>query len=128
MKPEEKQLLFKVLCAGLPYGVKCNALLKQVDGSLKSVFGVFKGYNGWATVGDNLVDIETVKPYLRPMSSMTKEEDKEWQLYKNSIACSCDEILNERINELHDWFNKHHFDYRGLISMGLSLEAPDDMY
>jgi hypothetical protein len=27
-----------------------------------------------------------------------------------------------------DWLNKHHFDYRGLITKGLALEAPDGMY
>ena len=64
--------------------------------------------------------------YLRPMSSMTKEEDREWQLYKNNIACACDENLNERISELYDWFNEHHFDYRGLIEKGLALEAPEE--
>ena len=29
---------------------------------------------------------------------------------------------------LFDWLNAHHFDYRGLIPMGLALEAPEDMY
>ena len=29
---------------------------------------------------------------------------------------------------LIDWYNKHHFDYRGLIPMGLALEALEDMY
>jgi hypothetical protein len=27
-----------------------------------------------------------------------------------------------------DWFNAHHFDYRGLIERGLALEAPKGMY
>lgn len=27
-----------------------------------------------------------------------------------------------------DWLNKHHFDYRGLITKGLALEAPEGMY
>jgi hypothetical protein len=28
----------------------------------------------------------------------------------------------------YDWYNAHHFDYRGLIEKGLALEAPEDMY
>jgi len=31
-------------------------------------------------------------------------------------------------HELFDWLNAHHFDYRGLIEMGLALEAPKGMY
>ena len=27
-----------------------------------------------------------------------------------------------------DWLNANHFDYRGLIPMGLALEAPEGMY
>jgi len=27
-----------------------------------------------------------------------------------------------------DWYNAHHFDYRGLIEKGLAIEAPEGMY
>lgn len=135
MTQDEKQLLLKDLCTRLPYGVKCNAVLKQIDGSLKSVFGAFKGYNGWATIGNNLVDIETVMPYLRLMSSMTEEEKK--------MICSMNMLseaeFDDRIKyqkmyvnnytiETFDLFNSNHLDYRGLIPMGLALEAPEGMY
>ena len=79
------------------------------------------------TCGDPYT-IDEFKPYLRPISSMTEEEDKDWQLYKNRIAESCDELLEKRIAELHDWYNLHHFDSCGLIPMGIALEAPEDMY
>ena len=147
MTQEEKQLLIKDLCGRLPYGVKCNAFLKQIDGSLKSVFGTFKGYNGWATVGNNLVDIETVKPYLRPMSSMTYED---MQLVREKFFDGSDhydidatgEIFADtyqpytsiytlsfaRLSGYIGWLDKNKFDYRGLIPMGLALEAPKDMY
>ena len=32
------------------------------------------------------------------------------------------------VDELVDWLNAHHFDYRGLIEKGLALEASKDMY
>ena len=120
MTQEDKELLLKDLCARLPYGVKCNALLKQIDGSLKSTFGTFKGYNnGYATVGQNLVDIETVRPYLRPMSSMTKEERK---IYAKLLFADLGGVYEDYYKAL-DYLNAHHFDYRGLIERGLAIEV-----
>jgi hypothetical protein len=138
MIQEYKELLLKDLCARLPYGVKCNALLKQIDGSLKSVFGTFKGYNnGLATVGNNLVDIETVRPYLRPMSSMTEEEFFEYRRIKYSKVTYREEYKRIDVGKYHnvgiipideylDWLNAHHFDYRGLIERGLAIKVTPD--
>lgn len=139
MTQEEKELLLKDLSARLTYGVKCNAILKQIDGSLKSIFGTFKGYNGWATVGNNLVDIETVKPYFRPMSNMTEEEFSEYFSIKYGKVTHRDKWKRIDVGKFHnvgiipiedylDWLNAHHFDYRGLIDKGLALEAPKGMY
>ena len=128
MTNEEKQLLLIDLCARSPFGVKCNAFLKQIDGSFKSVFGTFKGYNGWATVGNNLVDIETVKPYLRPMSSMTEEEEKEFWKVVDNYGSDSNAFDGFELGDVVDWLNKHHFDFRGLIKKGLALEATEGMY
>ena len=72
------------------------------------------------------------KPYLRPMSSMTEEEKKEFQ------ACHCvyelhpdfQPMMCNLANELNmfDWLLSHHFDFRGLIEKGLAIEAPEGMY
>lgn len=62
--------------------------------------------------------MENIKPYLRPMSSMTKEEKKEY----NKLLCW------RSPKKVFDWLNAHHFDYRGLIKKGLALEAPKEMY
>ena len=114
MTQKDKELLLKDLCARLPYKVKCNALLKQIDGSLKSVFGPFKGYDGFATVGNNLVDIETVRPYLRSIHKLSKEELEELEFLTDS--------------DYVDYCNKHHIDYRNLIQKELAFEAPKEMY
>ena len=64
---------------------------------------------------------EYIKPYLRPMSSMTKEELKEFQKLRDIIPL-------DWLPFAHDWLLAHHFDYRGLIEKGLALEAPKGMY
>ena len=110
MTQEEKHILFIDLCARLPYGVVVE---------LDEKFGFNKGTRPLVKELLDLYCVEGIKPYLRPMSSMTDDEANEY-----NIAIDID-IEPERIV---DWFNAHHFDYRGLIPMGLALEAPEDMY
>lgn len=109
MTEEEKQLLLKDLCARLPYGIKVH-----FDNGSK---------NGRDFVLDELSDlyiywIEYFKPYLRPISSMTEEEE----IYYNTVYTTL------KFYEKEDWLNAHYFDYRGLIPMGLALEAKEGMY
>ena len=62
-----------------------------------------------------------VKPYLRPMSSMTEEEKLEYVI-------AWDSRQPYLPTEAMDWLNEYHFDYRDLIEKGLALEAPEGMY
>ena len=112
MTNEEKQPLLIDLCARLPFGVNVlvssahatDPIRKKLDANL--LFGLQKS-------------VLTIKPYLRPMSSMTEEEKKE-EFEMWAWKCSNWEMV--------DFYNRHHLDYRGLIPMGLALEAPKDMY
>ena len=125
MTLKEKRLLLKDLCYRLPYSVKVHII----------------GANG-AVIDDELttstishLDRWVVKPYLRPMSSMT---EKEKTVFDN--FCVVDEFVwkgnlekgfpNQAIimSDGIDWLLSHHFDFRGLIKKGLALEAPKDMY
>ena len=114
MTQEEKQLLLKDLCARLPYGVIC--LIHNTNGN---------DYNISIVGGD--IDLFsnhfiTIKPYLRPMSSMTEEERKE----HNSHRLSKWSTYSEYCANVIDWLNAHHFDYRGLISKGLAIAVTED--
>ena len=82
MTQKDKQLLLKDLCARLPYGVMCDRL-----GHPKKLLGVHpnKKYPLEFDRGEYMPAeymVEDVKPYLRPMSSMTEDELKEFAKLK----------------------------------------------
>lgn len=152
MTQEEKELLLKDLCARLPYGIVINVGDKDLKLDKKhQCIGVlypedcsdeFNERNNNASfyiVISGCYYGEEIKPYLRPMSSMTEEEFYEYNYIRFSKIK--DRINYERVDvgkfhnvgiipikEYIDWLNAHHFDYRGLIEKGLALEAPKGMY
>ena len=135
MKQENKDLLIKDLCARLPYGVKVEYENKIFD--VEYVCPMYEEVKldipeVWT------IDVSEVKPYLFPMSSMTEEQYN--SLYESGILDNCShnyEYVNPHIYgvsfvfkqfktyslELIEWLNKNHFDYRGLISMGLAIDC-----
>lgn len=114
MTTEQKQILLADLCARLPYGVKCK--LGNVN-----IITLFP--QEIPLVGSKM----DVKPYLRPMSSMTEEEAKEYNHTCEHVEIEGDDIFFQTCDTI-DWLNAHHFDYRGLIEKGLALEAPEGIY
>ena len=117
MTQENKELLLKDLCCRLPYEVKIsvNNKIEVLEG-----LGILDNV---AEYGSFLsCDIEEVKPYLFPMSSMTEEQKFEIRSYLNSIEGKMIGMQGRAIY-LIDWLNKHHFDHRGLIPMGLANDA-----
>lgn len=136
MTQEDKELLLMDLCARLPYGVICS-IYRIDDWNVgwrdEKLTGYF--YNGIAYefyFGNSPVsidnDISKIKPYLRPLSSMTKEENKEYaEIVVKSQNCSYEN--NESATTMvNDWYLSKGFDVRGLIPKGLALEAPEGMY
>ena len=117
MLQEHKELLLKDLCARLPYGIKFlrESWNYEWDQEL-SVIEVLKDIDKDGYINNTKVyNVEDIKPYLFPLSSMTEEQEKEW-LYTLS---SDYHITYDTV----DWLNKNHFDYRGLIPMGLAIDA-----
>lgn len=127
MTKEEKELLLKDLCARLPYGVIVHRTyiwgekIKEDDDELE-IFDMDLFLN--ESVEKLNEQGCTIKPYLRPMSSMTKKERKEYE----KTCFFSNEIGTIATLESADWLNAHHFDYSGLIEKGLALEAPKNMY
>lgn len=125
MTKQEKQLLLIDLCARLPYGVKANIPLVDGDERIYTV--------SFDDMKDFVKGYINIKPYLRPMSSMTNEEREHLQTLHDIIS---DENYGdgfspaawEAILDFNNYCREHHLDNGGLITLGLALEAPDGMY
>ena len=135
MTQEEKELLLKDISARFQYGVKCQSDIHssivaycKLEAIKRDIHGGFyfeltdRDAEGTALASTSTNDIGMVKPYLRPMSSMTVEEKFEYNGFDGHIFSDEDVIIKI------DWLNAHHFDYRGLIEKGLALEEPEEMY
>ena len=138
MTQEEKEILIKDISGRLLYRLKCkvdNTIppIPSADdyrnGSVKEIIEVTgictdPDYECVLTDDTECVLIKVI-PYLRPLSSMTNEEREEYIQFIGEIdGCA---YFIDPISQM-DWLNKHHFDYRGLIEMGLAIEAPEGMY
>ena len=140
MTQEEKELLLKDLSARLPYSVKVQTTYINPQTKERKDIGT----DVLSTVEISLLidGYYEPKPYLFPLSSMTEEQCEELRnlIYEHFTL---DDEFNEGIrfktygdilvwldgkpiNECYfifDWFNKKHFDYRGLIPKGLAIDA-----
>ena len=118
MTQEDKELLFKDLCARLLFGVKVrySSYKEFITCTVQSINPVYDNVYLWSkNACFSPVSISKIKPYLFPMSSMTEEQ----QLDLTKFVANG---INGK-NILYDWYNKNHFDYRGLIEKGLAIDA-----
>ena len=137
----DKELLLKDLSARLPYGVLGQC---EIDASYDTEFETIPQTHKFQAVAHGIIEdslfvspmienqneleianeeiadgvyIFDFKPYLFPLSSMTKEQKDEYQYiterWMNDPAYS--------ISDSIDWLNKNNFDYRGLIEKGLAI-------
>ena len=135
MTQEDKELLYKDLCARLPYGVKAqymnNIFVIDYISSYEEV-KLDTSYN-WT------VDVSEVKPYLFPISSITDEQKSELNK-KFNVQFSGNDIYSIHYHsegcwdtdlelDLQDWLwfinwcYKNHFDINNLIEKGLAIDA-----
>ena len=127
MTEEQKELLLKDLCARLPYGVKLkfNYIITSP--------AILKGINkDFIECDIAACELEDVKPYLFPISSITKEQRDEFPFelsllnafINGHISLFEDEELSvDDITRMMDCLNRKHIDYRGLIPLGLAIDC-----
>ena len=125
---EQKELLLKDLCARLPYGLKLK--IRQWKTPVELTIIKRSVLSGNYIINENY-KLDDIKPYLRPLSSMTEEEQKEF--VKFHCVNICPIVITEKLtisneSEMFDWLDRKMFDYRGLIPLGSALEAPEGMY
>ena len=143
MTSEEKELLFKDLCARLPYGVKCLVnyticnettdyndvpsstvdTITTINRQTESYF--FEWLSEW-------FDCDEFKPYLFPMSSMTEEQRKyisdRWGVNED-FDFEIDPNWGRFFVELGDvlgfinWCYENHLDINGLIPKDSANDA-----
>ena len=143
MTQEERMLLIKDLSARLPYAVTVEHT-SGFRGTLHDIT-VYHMYDENDNVYDAIcytdffgdedsIYIEYFKPYLFPLSSMTEEQQEEFdRIYADDMQVVANNLKNRldgkpyETNLGHyrhiDWLNANHFDYRGLIERGLALDA-----
>lgn len=124
MVREDKELLLIYLSMALPYKIKVCLYEKETC----ILLGI-DGYEVYLDVDSDSFRIESIKPYLRPMSSMTEDEKMEFDNF-----CVIDEFVwkgnsdigykNQAIimSNAITWLLKKHFDFMDLIPKGLAIE------
>lgn len=124
MTQEDKELLLKDISARLPYGL----ILRIAEHNVK-----ITANNTWVYFGASDEAKEHIKPYLRPLDSITEEEEKNFnQIFDLELKVLEDTTVGHSIESaasstfMIDFYNKHHFDYRGLIPKGLAIEVTED--
>lgn len=134
MTQEQKDiLLLKDLCSRLPYGV----MAKFGDSNPSKITNITQctDSNLWFVESEGESDgmicpINNVKPYLFPLSSMTEEQKQEYNGWKHMVPV-CHYEYGDVVEEIElfespasfEYLIENHFDYYGLIPMGLAIDS-----
>ena len=156
MEKEDRELLIKDLSARLAYGVMIqipvtsyiknipNSIIDDILIGLDVHDGTFNYGSGYAFCKEDRLFTRKgdprIKPYLRPMSSMTREERAELDEVIKSCGlspygeikdCGEDNILRCTAKQaflMLNYLYSKHFDVNHLIDKELALVAKEGMY
>lgn len=117
---EEIKLLEKAICGYLPYKIKAI----NNNNVIHTITALNTRYDFCELDEEINEQLDNIKLFLRPMSSMTEEEIKEW----DNICVMMRNMPVESIPMIERFVNSKHLDYYNLISKDFALEAFDGMY
>ena len=129
MTKEDRERLLKDLGGRLPYGVKILGIPANVVGKLFLISTTDTVQ--YETADDTGIQtLYNIKPYLLPLSSMTEEQKREYNMLLTDILTYEYEggdivtVIDTYDNWMSiDYLIANHFDYRYLIEDGLAIDA-----
>lgn len=129
MTKEDRERLLKDLGGRLPYGVKILDIPANVVGKLFLISTTDTVQ--YETADDTGIQtLYNIKPYLLPLSSMTEEQKREYNMLLTDVPTYEYEggdivtVIDTYDNWMSiDYLIANHFDYRYLIEDGLAIDA-----
>lgn len=136
MTENQEKLLLKDLSSRLPYGVKLqisswdDEKMEYVD-KADTLYSISSDNHVRTSSEDRDFYIDEVKPYLFPMSSMTEEQRAEYESLCIKETSEYSDLYGIIFAKDHyydtiesiDYLYKNHIDVRGLIPLGLAIDA-----
>ena len=129
MNQSDKELLLKDLSARIGFGTMVN---EPVQGDFELIGVVRDRIITTCEEEGKMNDfpVELVRPYLRPLSSMTSSEQEELTELSGHAAYRTYMYLGDGTYEIYygtmsnviDWMRTKQFDHNGLIPKGLAIE------
>lgn len=120
MTQQDKDLFLRDLSARLPYKT-----IIHIDGHGNKILNYGDAEDGFI----NCAPLNVVKPYLRPLSSLTQKERDKFCDIGGVISYRPDDgkqYIVAFVPEALDYLNSIHADYRGLIEKNLAIEVTDE--
>lgn len=138
MTEEQEDILIKDLCARLDTNLVCS-IYRVDDYGVGYRDEILSGYckgDIWREFyfgddcGVGIDDVSKIKPYLFPLSSMTEEQLYELREmfgfeieFGDGFIETSSRLGYSEMDVMFEYFNRNHFDYRGLIPIGLANDA-----
>ena len=128
----QKDLLLQDLSSRLPYGVKIDnmgepSMLVSINNKYRIIVEIAEVDKNpsFDLTGLDVLEIEDAKPYLFPLSKMTKKQKEEFDaLYWEAREKAPDYLFDFMYSSIKsNWLYKNHFDINGLIPLGLAKDA-----